>query len=212
MNARRARGAPDPMWFALLALALAVPSGCSGGGARLKGTRPPGPAFVGAVTLPEVMPGEPDRPFTFRAPPGHLLFATFGYTNCPDICPTTLSDLRRALRRLGADGARVEIAFVTVDPYRDSAAALVPYLASFARGAHALLPRTQQQLGQAESAFGATSSISKNPDGTFEVSHTGLSYIVDETGHVLVQWDFGAGPDVMAHDLRILLARKPGGA
>ena len=199
--------------IAMLALAWAMLGGCSsaGGAKQLKGMRPPGPAYVGGVTMPEVEPGQPDRTFHFRAAPGHVLFVYFGYTNCPDICPTTLSDLRRALRKVGGASARVEVAFVTVDPYRDTAEVLVPYLASFTQGAHALYPRTQQQLGQAESAFGATSMVSKKPDGSFEVSHTGLAYIVDPTGHVLVQWDFGTSADVMAHDLRVLLAHPAGG-
>lgn len=192
------------------AAAVLAVTGCSTAGDRLKGQAPQGEAFVGDVSLPEVRPGREDRPFTFRAEPGGLLFVYFGFTSCPDVCPTTLSDLRRALGELGADSARVEVAFVTVDPYRDTTEVLVPYLASYFTGAHALYPRTQEQLARAETAFGASSTASKRPDGTVEVSHTAVGYLVDETGRVLVQWPFGLSPEDMAHDLRRLLAARSG--
>jgi protein SCO1 len=205
MNGRHAvrRGLAAAMTMMLAA------AGCAGQGVKLQGHVPPAPMLVGSITMPEVRPGEPDRPFAFRAAPGGLLYVYFGFTNCPDICPTTLSDLRRALRTLGPAAERVDVAFVTVDPYRDSAAVLVPYLASFTSRGHALVPRTQEQLGRAESAFKATSTVSKQADGTYEVSHTGLGYVVDDAGHVRVQWDFGTKPAVMAHDLRLLLAGPP---
>ena len=193
---------------AALAILLSL-AGCSSpeGGEALKGHTPSPPVFVGDVTLPEVHPGAPDVPFEFRAKPGHLLYVYFGFTNCPDICPTTLSDLRRALRQLGPDASRVQVAFVTVDTARDSAEVLVPYLASFSLRAHALLPRTQEQLGRAEAAFKATSSATRKADGNVEVSHTGLGTIVDDQGRMRVQWDFGVKVRDMAHDLRILLVR-----
>ena len=153
--------------------------------------RSPTPARdVGEVVLPEVRPGEPDRPFAFRATPGHLLYVYFGYASCPDVCPTTLSDLHKALELLGADAARVEVAFVTVDLNRDSAQILVPYLASFVRGGHALRAPNQEQLGHAEAAFAATSTVTKSLQGEIQVSHTALSYLVDERGRIVDQWDF----------------------
>ena len=195
-------------------MSLVVASGCGWrhGGEGLKGSVPRGPAFVGDVTLPELHPGRPDKTFRLRAPPGHLLFVYFGYTNCPDICPTTLSDLRNALRRIGSASERVDAAFVTVDLYRDSASVVVPYLATFVKHGHALRPQSQPELGAAEKAFGATSTITKQPSGEFEVDHTATSYIVDEGGHILVQWDFGMSPENMAHDLRVLLAQTGRGA
>jgi len=190
--------------FALLAmLALA---GCSGG-AKLEGQRPPGPDYVGNVTVRE--PGAPDSAFTFRAAPGQLLFVFFGYANCPDICPMTLAELRRALRAIpAADARRVRVAFVTVDPYRDSASVLVPYLRTFADSAHALVPRSPAELARAESAFGATSTAARNDSGGVDVSHTGLAYVVDDRGRIRVEWDFGVKAKTMAHDLRLLLAPR----
>lgn len=191
---------------AALSIALGLP-GCAPPAAepRLKGHRPAIAVGVGDVSLPEVRPGEPDRPFAFRARPGGLLYVFFGFAQCPDVCPETLSNLRRALERLGEDARRVEVAFVTVDLARDSAEVLVPYLESFVRGGHALRARSQAQLGRAEAAFGATSSVVRRPDGGLQVTHTPLAYAVDERGRLLVRWDFGTPPADLAHDLRWLL-------
>lgn len=205
---RDCRGSLGLLGCAAAVLAVA---GCSTAGDRLKGQAPRNEVFVGDVSLPEVRPGREDRPFSFRAEPDGLLFVYFGFTSCPDVCPTTLSDLRDALDELGPDAARVGVAFVTVDPYRDTTEVLVPYLASYFAGAHALYPRTQEQLARAETAYGASSTASRRPDGTVEVSHTTAGYIVDDTGHVRVQWPFGLPPDDMAHDMRRLLAARSGG-
>ena len=183
---------------------------CGPSPGTLRGHSPGPTALVGHVTLPEVAPGEAAHPFPLRAPKGKLLYVYFGYTSCPDICPATLSDFRRALSLLGNDSTRVEVALVTVDPSRDTAEVLAPYVRSFVPGAHALRPATQAELALAEAAFGATSSVVRQPDGKIEVSHTSLGYLVDEGGHILVEWDFGAKPEDLAHDMKQLLAARGG--
>jgi protein SCO1/2 len=178
---------------------------CTPGSRTLHGIRLPHPLTVGAIAVRELREGGSDSAFTFRADPGGLLCVFFGYAHCPDICPTTLADLRRTLRMLGPDSARVRVAFVTVDPARDSAAVLAPFLHAFIPGAHALRPASQDELADAERAFGATSSVSRRADGTVDVSHTGASYVVDAGGHVLLEWDYGTKPADMASDLGVLL-------
>lgn len=171
----------------------------------LQGRVPQQPVLVGEVTLPEARAGRSDTTFAFRAPQGGLLYVYFGFTNCPDICPTALGNVRDAVRTLDpAAAARVEVAFVTVDLSRDSAEVMVPFLASFTERGHALIPSNPAELGRAQSAFRATSTALES-DGAIEVSHTGLGYVVDDTGTIVVQWDDGTGPDVIAHDLRWLL-------
>lgn len=165
------------------------------------------PLQVGEATLPEVAPDGSEAPFAFRAPDGGLLFVAFGYTYCPDVCPTTLSDLRKALAQLEpADAARVSAAFATVDPDRDTAEVLTGYLSSFVEDGHALRTDDPAALEAAEDAFGVTSSVVER-DGQVEVAHTGRSFIVDDQGDVVVEWAFGTGPDAMANDLQLLLDR-----
>lgn len=194
---------------ALLLAALAV-AGCGRASDRdrFHGHVPAKPANVAGILLREVGPGGGERPFALRAQPGGVLLAFFGFANCPDICPATLSDVAKALRALGPDAARIEVAFITVDPARDSAAALARYLASFLRGGHALRPSSQAELGAAEAAFGAVSKITRTAGGEPEVSHTPLLYAVDERGDLKLQWDFGTPPDVLAADIRLLLGGR----
>ena len=182
-----------------------------GSGGALHGLRLAKPLVVAEVAVREVRESGPSSPFVFRAPPGELLYVFFGYAHCPDVCPTTLADLRRTLRLLGPDSARIEVAFVTVDAARDSAAVLAPFVHAFIPWAHALQPLSQEELAGAERAFGATSSVTRRGDGTVDVSHTGASYVVDHGGHVLLEWDYGTKPADMAADLRVLLPLQRGG-
>ncbi len=162
-------------------------------------------AAVGQLALPEVHPGRPDAAFHFRAAPGHVLFVDFGYTSCPDVCPTILGDLRQALRGLGAEARRVDVAFVTVDPARDVPRVLAPYLASFVRDGHALRPRSRAELAPVQRAFGAASTVTRAADGTIEVTHSATSYLVDENGRIVAEWPFGTKPAAMTRDLRARL-------
>lgn len=176
---------------------------------QIEGLRRDPPLDVAGVTLPEVSPDLPAQPFELVAQPGNLLFVYFGYTHCPDLCPTTMADLRKALAQLGPDADRVEVAFATVDPERDTADVLPAYLSSFVDGAHALRSEDPAELQAAEDAFLASSTITPLDDGTYSVSHTAFSSIVDENGTVVAEWPFGFPPDSMARDLRILLSQVP---
>ncbi|MEZ5260350.1 MAG: SCO family protein [Acidimicrobiales bacterium] len=90
---------------------------------------------VGQVTLLEAGAG----PFRFEAEPGHVLLTYFGYTSCPDVCPTTLADLKVVYEDLGAAAERVDLAMVTIDPEVDTAGLLTAYVRSFVPGAHAIV-------------------------------------------------------------------------
>lgn len=190
-------------------LVLAACSGGSGGSdeARLEGITRPTPIVVENVSLPEVDPGSADVDFPFRAASGHLLFVTFGYTNCPDICPTTLADVRKARELLGADADKVDAAFVTIDPDRDRPDIIKPYITSFVATGHALRTEDAAELTRAKDAFGVRSSVTTEADGTVNVTHTARSFVVDDQGQIAVEWPFGLNSDAMAHDLRILLDR-----
>jgi protein SCO1/2 len=189
--------------FALAALAVSC-----GGSDSLKGLAREQPLEVGAVTLPQVDAEGDATPFTMKAPPGKLLVVYFGYTSCPDLCPTTLNDVRTALEQMGKDADLVEPTMVTVDPQRDTPPVLNRYLGSFfAEDYRALRTEDKAALQDAESAFLASSSLTPNPDGTYEVSHTASTYVVDENGTVLVEWPFGIKWRAMKADLETLLRK-----
>lgn len=169
---------------------------------------------VGAVRLPEVSPGAHGAPMTVRAGAGGLLLTYFGYTSCPDVCPTTLADVRQALERLPAgQRRRVSVAMVTVDPRRDTAAQLNGYLRHFFPRWHALRTTDPVALRRAERPFGAVSRIGPTrKDGTYDVEHSAVLYAVDDRGVVRVNWAFGTSAADIAADLRRLLGDRTSGA
>lgn len=143
---------------------------------------------------------------TFVAANGRFLAVYFGFLNCPDICPTTLMDLRMALERVDVSVAeRVDVAFVTVDPARDTPDALGVYLTYFFPRFHVLRdddPALQRTLD----AFLASAEIQTGSSGEVgDVAHTAVLYLVDDQGDVVVEWPFGTQPQAIADDLTVLI-------
>ena len=194
---------------AALALALVVLAGCGGGTGEdgLHGFTRPEPLQVGGAALPDVMraPGAP--PMAFRAPSGGMLLVFFGYTHCPDECPTTLADLRQAQRLLDpADRARTSVAFVTVDPARDTRPVLRSYVRRFSSAWHGLRPATKAQQRAAEQPFRVgTRAMPPGTGGGYEVAHSLETYGVDDHGTVVVEWRYGTAAAAIAADVRHLL-------
>jgi cytochrome oxidase Cu insertion factor (SCO1/SenC/PrrC family) len=166
------------------------------------------PLEVGDLTLPEVAPDGTETPFRFTAEPGNLLFVAFGYTNCPDVCPTTLYDIKKAKSQLGDDGDLVQVAFATVDPERDTPEVMNQYLGSFAQDGHPLRTEDPSALQEVEAGFGISSEVVKNEAGRIDVAHTARSFLIDDAGRVVVEWSFGTSPDAMASDIQIILSRQ----
>ncbi|MGD9755102.1 MAG: SCO family protein, partial [Acidimicrobiia bacterium] len=158
---------------------------------------------VGDVSLPEAGAG----PFRFVAEPGHVLLTYFGYTSCPDVCPTTLADLKVVFEDIGAAADRVELAVVTIDPEVDTAELLTAYVRSFVPGAHAIVTTDDAALRAAADDFGADYGAVVNAEGVREVFHTASVYAVDDAGEIRVSWSYGTPADDVVHDLRLLLDR-----
>lgn len=164
--------------------------------------RDPAPQ-VGELTMPDLANGGDD--FALRAATGEILVVYFGYTNCPDFCPTTLSDLRIAMRRLDeAAAARIDVAMVTVDPDRDLPI-LGSYITSFFDDGHALGSDDPARLAQVSAPFGVQYDISEAADGEIEVAHTTGLYAIDDDGDLALTWQFGVSIDDLAADLDRLL-------
>jgi cytochrome oxidase Cu insertion factor (SCO1/SenC/PrrC family) len=157
----------------------------------------------GAVRDPALEVGDDARmvPAT-----GRLAVVYFGYTSCPDVCPTTLADLRLAIDDLGDDGDRVDLVVVTVDPERDTLDVLETFVRFFDADGTAIRPADADELARLQALFLASSQVDKRPDGTIEVAHSATTYVVDASGRVRVEWPFGVPAQDMAHDLEVLLS------
>ena len=200
------RTASSLIRFAAVAALAGATVACTSDGGALVGYVPPAEKSVGSVTATEIVDGRP-REFSFRAADGELMVVFFGYTNCPDVCPATLANLKNAKKKLGDRAGRVDIAMVTVDPARDTAEVLPRYLSSFTDRFHAVVPADETELAEAEDAFQASSSVTVT-DGRVEVTHSGTAYVVDNNGRVVVEWPFGVDVPSIVNDLRILLGQK----
>lgn len=164
---------------------------------------------VGDVELPDAAAG--GEPAAMRAAEGDLLLVYFGYTFCPDICPTTMSDISVALNELPDDlSDRVEIAMVTVDPDRDTDEVLTAYLGHFFDRSRALRADDPTLVDAAADAFGVRYEVEDHAAGDleYEVSHSAVTYVVDDTGSVVVEWPFGLDSLDMAADLQKLLTKE----
>lgn len=165
------------------------------------------PLDLGAITLPDA--SAQGAPFTLKAQPNGLLLVFFGYTNCPDVCPTTMSEVKRVRRDLGDDGSRVEVAMVTVDPARDTAAVLSSYLGHFFDDAHALRTDDPALLDAVISNVGLTVTTRPTTDPAYyTVDHTATLFGVDADGKVVVEWPFGTSAQAIGSDVRQILDQE----
>ncbi len=189
--------------LAMLTLAVTALAACGGGDdAGFAGySRLPAPQ-VGEVSLPRA-DGTGD--VAFRADDGGLLLVYFGYTNCPDFCPTTLADLKVALNRVGDAATAVDVAMVTVDPERDLAI-LDDYITSFFTDGIALGTTDPTVLTAATEPFGVSYLVTQNDAGGTDVAHSTQLYAVDDTGSLVLTWPFGIETQELADDIADLLA------
>jgi len=161
---------------------------------------------LSALALPEATPEA--TPFRFVAKSDSLLLVYFGYTACPDICPTTLADLKAAFKKIGAKSDRVSLAMATIDPRRDTAEVITGYLHSFFPSATALRTDDDAALRSVTDAFGASYEANYPTNAEPEVSHSAFLYVLDDRGRLVLQWPFGTTSADIALDLEQLLAQQ----
>lgn len=166
--------------------------------------------LVGSVALPDISAtpsGSSPVDFRLRAQQGGLLLVYFGYTSCPDVCPATLSNLKSAFGSLGSQASQLSVAFVTVDPDRDTPQVMDAYLSHFFTEFHALRSTDEARLKAAKEAFGVVSQKVPEAGGGYSVSHSAGTFVVDSAGRLVVEWPFGTKPGQMSEDLKILLGQ-----
>ena len=192
---------------AALSLAVLVPLACGDDAspAQMVGYSLTPPPQVGNLALPAA---DGAQPVGFAPAAGHLKVVYFGYTSCPDVCPTTLADLKAALARIKDDAKRIEVAMITVDPKRDTAETLPAYVRSFVPDAQALRTEDDAVLRKVADAFGANYSVTTNAEGKVEVEHTGSLYVINPAGEIVDVLSYPTPAKDIANDLGILLRRS----
>lgn len=140
---------------------------------------------------------------------GKIVVVFFGYTQCPDVCPTTLNELLTVKQKLGADGAKLQGLFVTVDPQRDTAPLLKAYMESFGPDFTALRPNSEEQLAGTASHFKVFyKKVEGKTAGSYSMDHSAGSYIFDTQGRLRLYAHYGSGADALVADIRLLLKER----
>jgi protein SCO1/2 len=137
---------------------------------------------------------------------GKVVAIFFGYTHCPDVCPTTLSDFAAALQQLGLQAERVQVVFVTVDPERDTPDLLKQFVPAFNPGFLGMYgdEDTLKQLAREYKVVYQKTSVNAADD--YLIDHSAGTYVYDPKGRLRLLMPYGSSPDAIAQDLRVLLA------
>lgn len=144
------------------------------------------------------------KPFTDADLKGkwHLVF--FGYTHCPDICPTALNDLSLAFDQLGAEAKQIDIVFISIDPERDTPAVLKSYVQSFS-GPIVGLTGTSAEVAAAAKAYQVYYAKHPSADGGYDMDHSAVIYLMDPEGRFTATFGPDDTPEKMVARLRTLL-------
>lgn len=136
---------------------------------------------------------------------GKVVVLFFGYAQCPDVCPTTMTEMAQVKQALGADADKLQVLFITVDPARDTPTVMKAYMGAFDPSFVALIP-TPEQLAATAKDFKA---YYKKVDGTtptsYSMDHSAASYLYDPKGRLRLYARYGTGVPAMVADIKALL-------
>ncbi len=183
----------------LLALAACCASS-SGAAFAFKGVDVTGQGYGGEFRLQ----GPDGRPRTQKDFAGKIVVLTFGFTHCPDVCPTTLATLATAMAALGEDHKRVQGVFITVDPERDTPALLARYVTAF-EPSFLGLAGDARATREAARAFRVFYQKIPGSKGDYTMDHSTGYYVIDSKGRTRLMFRYGQPPADMAYDIRELL-------
>ena len=136
---------------------------------------------------------------------GKIVVVFFGFTQCPDVCPSTLAELAQAKKNLGADGDKVQGVFITIDPARDTPEVLKGYVTSFDPGFVALRGSPEQTASTAKDFKVYYAKVPGKTEGSYSMDHTAGSYVFDGKGRVRLFTRHGSGVDALTSDLKQLI-------
>ena len=147
------------------------------------------------------------KPFQLASQRGKVVLIFFGYTFCPDACPTTLSKLSSVTRRLGADASKVKVLYISVDPERDTPEVLKADLANFKLDSIGLTG-TKADIDTVVQQYGAAYEIVPTPDSAakYSVSHTTTLYALDGQGRLRTKFRYEATVDEIVDGIHAILA------
>ena len=151
------------------------------------------------------LPDTEGRPRSLKDFKGKLVVLFFGYTQCPDVCPGTMTELAEVKRQLGADGDKLQGVFISIDPERDTPAVLKAYMASFDPSFVALAATPEQLAALAKDFKVYYKKVDGKTPTSYTMDHSAGSYVYDAEGRIRLYTRYGTGPQALAADLKQLL-------
>ena len=151
------------------------------------------------------LPDADGNPRTLADWKGKVTVVFFGYTQCPDVCPTTMAELATIRKSLGAEGAKVESVFVTIDPERDTPEILKAYVANFGPGFTALRGTPEQTAAAAKEFKVFYAKVPGRSGGSYTMDHSAASFVFDASGRVRLYVPYGGDNKNFAADLQQLV-------
>ena len=185
----------------LSVLAVLALTACSPDKPKFNAIDITGADYAKGFTLTDHM-GQSRRLSDFK---GKVVVLFFGYTQCPDVCPTSMVELAEVKRLLGADGGKLQGVFVTVDPARDTAELLKAYMANFDPTFVAFIPTPEQLAVVAKDYKIYYKKVDGKTSTSYTVDHSAGSYVYDTQGNLRLYSRYGVGPQVLAQDIQTLL-------
>lgn len=149
--------------------------------------------------------GKPRALADFR---GRVVVMFFGFTHCPDVCPTTLAELAAALKKLGTDGEKVQVLLVTVDPERDTPQVLSQYVTAFNPRFLALRGTVEETSRVAKEFKIIYQKVAGAGPDSYTMDHSAGTFIFDRQGRLRLYVSYGRGAEVFAHDIALLLKQS----
>lgn len=189
------------MFRILLVVSLLV-SGCGGGAQKFNGVDITGANYARDFALTDHT-GAKRTLADYR---GKVVAVFFGFTQCPDVCPTTLNDLAQVKKQLGRDGDRLQVIFITVDPERDLPAVLARYVPAFDPSFVALYGSAEQTAATAKEFKVFYQKVAGKTPTSYSVDHTAGTYVIDREGRVRLFIKHGEGVEPIVADLKRLLS------
>ena len=195
------------LWLTLFVVALA---GCGRGGDT--GSSAPAKLAFSAVDITGAeyarslnLNDTDGKPFKLAEHKGKVVLVFFGYTQCPDVCPTTMAELANVKKQLGAQGDKLLGVFVTVDPARDTPELLKAYVGSFGPGFIGLHGNEEQIKAAAREFKVFYGKVPGKTEGSYTVDHTAGTFVFDAQGRVRLFVRYGGPTEALVKDLKLLL-------
>ena len=136
---------------------------------------------------------------------GKVVVLFFGYAQCPDVCPTTMTEMAQVKQQLGKDGDKLQVLFVTVDPDRDTPEVMKAYMGAFDPAFVALIPTQEQLAAMAKDYKAYYKKVDGKTPTSYSMDHSAASYIYDTQGRLRLYARYGAGVAPMVADVKALI-------